>query len=117
MSRIISAVCIAIFIAGVCVSSIAYSSHFTDNVSEMIERIYNGKTDDINEFEEKWSEYNEIAALYYDHNDLEKVTALISSLSEFDSGSDVFFRVNCKELETIMEHLKESQLPEFNNIF
>lgn len=117
MSRVISAVCIALFVSGVCIASVLYSSYFTDDITEQTKEIYEGNTEKIEEMREKWEEYNEVAAFYYNHEELERITVLADALSECDSENDVFFRMYCREIEAMMEHMKESQLPKLNNIF
>lgn len=116
MSRFISAAVIAFFLAAVCIASSVYAAGFADDITERTEELY-GESGSAAELEEKWSEYNETAALYFDHRELEEVSALIGALQETQSRDDVLFKRCCREIVLAMEHLKESQMPKFNNIF
>lgn len=118
--RVVCAVIIAALIASICLSSSLYTSFFSEDVTERTEEIY-GKADTayrkVVELRQKWDKYSDFAALYMDHSEIEDVTVLIERLNETDTESVYMFRMDCKEIVLIMEHLKESQLPKFNNIF
>lgn len=116
MSRFISAAVIAVFLAVVCIASSSYASSFADEITEMTEEIYNGEGS-TQELEKEWERYSEAAALYFDHKELEEVTALIGALDEVQLTDEGQFKRCCVEIKLAMEHLEESQMPKLNNIF
>lgn len=116
MSRFISAAVIAVFLTTVCIVSSVYAADFADDITKRTEEIYNGYGSAA-ELQEKWSEYNETAALYFDHKELEEVSALIGALQETQSRDEALYKKCCREIVLAMEHLQESQKPKFNNIF
>ncbi len=115
MSRFISGAVIAVFLAVVCIASSVYATGFADDITEMTDRIYNGNGS-TSELEREWERYSETAALYFDHNELEEVTALIGALDEVRTTDEGQFKRCCVEIKLAMEHLKESQMPKLNNI-
>ncbi len=116
--RMINAVGIVIFIAFVCIASVEYTSEVSDDISSATENIYNNKLSaDVCELEKRWKKYSSYLSLFVDHNELEEINRLIIDLKETDRESDYVFRMNCREITLAIDHIKENQLPKFNNIF
>ncbi len=118
--RVICSVLIAAVIATICFFSSGFTVKFAKDVTDRTEKVYyNSETaeKDVQELRENWEKYSDLAALYMEHEELEKVTVLIERLFETDTESQHMFKMDCKEIRLIMEHLKESQMPKLNNIF
>ncbi len=118
--RVVCAAVIAGIIAVICSACTLFADRFSMDITNRTKEIYGKGEDCAEEIEELkgiWEEYSDIAAFYIEHEELEKVTVLIERLNETNTESEHMFRMDCREIELIMEHLGESQQPKFNNIF
>lgn len=117
MSRIISAVLLAVFLLAICLFSVSMTEHITNDLSDDFNAVYSRNADKIDDIKTKWSRYSEYASVYLDHEELEELSLIIASLNDAKDVGRECLALNCAQALEILDHIAKSEKAHFSNIF
>lgn len=123
--EIIISIVILIFIIGLDVVTQNYTKETVISTSEKLsnlkEKINNNEKNISNDLEEiynNWEERREKLAYFIEHDELEKVETNLTNIRSFIEEDELAMAINeVDEAKFILEHIKEKNALELENIF
>ena len=123
--EVIISITIVLSIIGLDIITQNYTKETVVNTSEMLSNLknkinYNEEniSKDIEEIYSKWEERREKLAYFIEHDELEKVETNLTNIRSFIEENELTMAINeVEEAKFILEHIKEKNALDLENIF
>lgn len=118
MSRILTGVVLFLLLISICAFSVSETKTMTDDLKNDFTELRN--SNEINEpieiIQRKWDKYGKYASAYLNHQDLERLSVIITTLKAVDESRCDSIKLSCDEAVEILDHIWMSELPALYNI-
>ena len=125
MKRVWAATVIFVILLCLSICGIALTAHMTDNTEDYLEQAhqaaemkdYKKASDLIETITQKWKGYHKIMSTYIPHARLEAIDQTLALLGPSIKDEDYnTFLPECSRAESMVNHLKDTEMPTADNV-